>query len=184
MLSALNWERTQIKRFLLNSYLVTVLGTSAVLLVLAVFSPVFEGSPPLLLFLVVVMPAAWLGGFIPGFFATVLSTLIGLYFLAGPRYSPSVAETAERLRLLLLFNVGTLISLVIDRLKKVEERAMRAAIDREKQLKTEIIERWETEKKLKDEETFARKVLMSSLNGLYIYDLPAPIPSSTASTRG
>lgn len=156
---------------MLNSYFVTVFGTSAVSLLLAFFGPVFEGSPPLLLFLVVVMPAAWLGGFVPGFFATVLNTLIGLYFLVEPGYSLSVAETAERLQLALLFSVGTLISLVIDRLKKAEARAMEAAIDREKLLKTEIIERWETEQKLKDEETFARKVLMSSLNGLYIYDL-------------
>jgi PAS domain S-box-containing protein len=155
----------------LNSYVVAVIGTLAVSLVLAFLSPIFEGSPPLLLFLAVVMPAAWRGGLGAGVFATALGTFVGFYFLVEPSYSVYVAETAERLRLLLLFSVGMLLSLVIDRLKKAEARAQRAALDREKQLKMEIVEHWETEQKLKDEETFARKVLMSSLNGLYIYDI-------------
>lgn|GEM_PF-862017 len=169
--SAFNQECAPIERFSLNSYVVAILGTSAVSLILAFFNSVFAGSPPLLLFLVAVMPAAWLGGLGAGTFATALSTFIGLYFLVEPHYSLAVAETAESVRLLLLFSVGMLLSLVIDRLKKAEARALKAAVEREKQLKMEIIEHWETEQKLKDGETFARKVLMSSLNGLYIYDI-------------
>ncbi|MGX2041823.1 PAS domain-containing sensor histidine kinase [Methylocaldum sp. MU1018] len=158
---------------MLNGYVVAILGTSAVSLVLAFFGPVFAGSPPLLLFLVAVIPSAWRGGLGAGLFATASSTLIGMYFLVEPDRSLYVAETAERLRLLLLFSVGILLSLVIGRSRKAEADALRAALDRDRQLKTEIIEHWETEQKLKDEETFARKVLMSSLNGLYIYDIKA-----------
>jgi len=158
---------------LLNSYVVAVLGTTALSLIVAFFNPVFAGSPPLLLFLAAVMPAAWRGGLGAGIFATALSTFVGMFFLVEPGYSLYVAEPAERLRLLILFTVGLLLSLVIDRLKKAEARALRAALDREKELKTEIVDHWETEQKLKDEETFARKVLMSSLNGLYIYDIKA-----------
>lgn len=156
---------------MLNSYVIAVLGTLAVSLVLAFFNPVFAGSPPLLLFLVAVLPAAWRGGLGPGLLATALSTFVGMYFLVEPSYSLDIAETAEKLRLLLLFSVGMLLSLVLDRLKKSEARAREAVIDREKELKREIVDHWETEQKLKDGETFARKVLMSSLNGLYIYDI-------------
>ncbi|BBA34970.1 multi-sensor hybrid histidine kinase [Methylocaldum marinum] len=155
----------------MNSYVLAVLGTSAVSLILTFLGPVFEGSPPLLLFLTAVMPAAWNGGLAAGFFATALSTFVGAYFLVEPEFSLDVAVAAERLRLLLLFSVGMLLSLVIDRLKKAEAQAAKAALDRDRELKTEIIEHWETEQKLRDEEIFAHKVLMSSLNGLYIYDI-------------
>ncbi|WP_324876255.1 sensor histidine kinase [Methylocaldum sp.] len=154
-----------------NGYVLGVLATLGILAILAFFNPVFMGSPPLLLFLAAVMPAAWRGGVRAGFFATALSTLVGIYFLVEPGYSFYVAETAERLRLLLLFSVGALLSFVIDRLRKSEARAVRTTLDRERQLKSEMAEHWETEQKLKDGETFARKVLMSSLNGLYIYDI-------------
>jgi len=135
-----------VKRLSLNGHILAVLATGAVLLVLKSLQPVFGGSPPLLLFLVSVLFATWFGGFRAGFLATVLSTAASAYFLEEPYDSLYIAEERERLRVVLLLAVGTLLSLAIARLRTMERQALHEALQQKEQLKTEMAERRQMEK--------------------------------------
>ncbi|WP_434148703.1 PAS domain-containing sensor histidine kinase [Methylocaldum gracile subsp. desertum] len=136
-----------LKRLFLNGYVLAVLATFAVMLILKTLQPIFWGAPPLLLFLVAVLFATWLGGFRAGFLATVLSAAVGAYFLEEPVDSLFIVEERERLRVVLLLAVGTLMSLVVARLRTMERRALHEVLERKAQLRTEIAEHRQTEKR-------------------------------------
>lgn len=134
----------QIKRLLLTRYGSAVLTTFTVLPVLKALQQIFDGAPPLLLFLVAVLFATWLGGFRAGLAATVLSTVAGAYFLEEPYNSLYVEAERERLRLALLLTVGTLMSLVVAHLRALERKALDEVLEGKAQLKTEIVEHRQT----------------------------------------
>jgi len=62
-----------IKYFFGNVYMAAVLGIAATLFILKDLQICFRGSPPVLIFLVVISFAAWHGGLKAGFLTTVLS---------------------------------------------------------------------------------------------------------------
>jgi diguanylate cyclase (GGDEF)-like protein/PAS domain S-box-containing protein len=130
-----------IKYFFGNVYVSASLGIAATLFVIKELQFVFGGSPPLLLFLVVIASAAWYGGLRAGLFATVLSAAASEYFLVEPYNSIYVAHSSEILRLLLLVTVGAICSMMIARLYKNEKQALYKAVEREEQLKQEITRR-------------------------------------------
>jgi PAS domain S-box-containing protein len=130
-----------IKRILLNGYAIGAFATAAILLVLIPLRAIFEGSPPVHLFLVAIMFAAWGGGTMPGLFTTALSVAASSYFLLEPQHSLVIVAPSETLRLSFFLAVGTLLSLSIARLRTLERRALRVALEREKRLKREIGER-------------------------------------------
>jgi len=77
----------------------SILGTAAILFVLEDLQFIFGGSPPLLLFLVVIASAAWYGGTKAGLFTTVLSAVTSVYFLTEPYNSFYIARPSEMLRI-------------------------------------------------------------------------------------
>ncbi|HYE36218.1 PAS domain-containing protein [Methylocaldum sp.] len=148
-----------VKRLFLNGYVVAVLAVFAILLVLESLQPIFGGSPPLLLFLVAVLFATWFGDFRAGCFATVLSAVASVYFLEEPYDSLYIAEERERLRVALLLAVGMLMSVVIARLRTMERRALHEVIERKAQLKAEIAEHRQTEKRRSELEEQMAKIV-------------------------
>jgi hypothetical protein len=94
-------EVAAIKRLLSNGFVIAVLATSAVLFVLRWLKPLTGGNPPLLLFLMAVMLAAWYGAIRAGLLATALSALNSVFFLQVP-FDPFIAPPGARLQMLLL----------------------------------------------------------------------------------
>jgi PAS domain S-box-containing protein len=139
-----------IKWILSNGYLAGTLTAAVILLLLKSLETFFAGSPPLLLFLIPVMAAAWRGGWKAGLLATLLSAAASAYFLLEPYYSIHVDEPGEKLRLGVLVAVGILLSLAITRLRRSERQALRTALEREKRLKREIAEREQAESALQE----------------------------------
>lgn len=123
----------------------SILGTAAILFVLEDLQFIFGGSPPLLLFLVVIAYAAWYGGTKAGLFTTVLSAITSVYFLTEPYNSFYIARPSEMLRIVTLVSIGTVCTLVIARLHDQEKRALHTVMDREEQLKKEIARRNRTQ---------------------------------------
>ena len=130
-----------IKYFFGNVYMAAVLGIAATLFILKDLQFVFGGSPPVLIFLVVIAFAAWHGGLKAGFLTTVLSVAASAYFLVEPYGSFYIAKSSEILRIVLLFSVGAICSMIIARLYNQEKRALLKIMEREEQLKQEIAER-------------------------------------------
>lgn len=140
-----HYSEVYIKYFFSNAYIVSILGTTAILVVLKCFQFVFGGSPPLLLFLVVIAFAAWQGGLKAGIFTTVFSAAASAYFLVEPFHSLYIADTSEILRIVLLVGVGAICSLIIALLHNQEKQALQMILEREKQLNKEIAERSRTQ---------------------------------------
>ncbi|MGZ8188620.1 MAG: EAL domain-containing protein [Methylosarcina sp.] len=130
-----------VKNFFGNIYISALLGVAAILVILKNLQFVFGGSPPLLLFLVVVAYAAWYGGLKAGLFTSALSAAASVYFLVEPYKSIYIIHPSEILRILLLVTVGAICSMMIARLYKNEKLALHTAVEREEQLKQEITRR-------------------------------------------
>ncbi|HYE33892.1 sensor histidine kinase [Methylocaldum sp.] len=139
-----------LKRLFFNGHVAGLLAASVILLVLKSLQPFFNGSPPLLLFLVAVMLAAWFSGFSAGLLITGLSGLASAYFLVNPEHSFAIADSGDRLRLVFLVSVGVVLSLIIERLRQAERRVLQTVLERKQGLYREVVERRETEKALLD----------------------------------
>jgi len=137
-----------IKYFFGNVYMAAILGIAAIVAILKSLQFVFVGSPPLLLFLIVIAFAAWYGGLRTGFLITMLSAAASTYFLIEPYYSFYVDQPSEIVRIMFLISVGAICSLIIARLHNQESQALQTVIEREEQLKQEIAERKQTEEAL------------------------------------
>lgn len=133
------------KHFLSNGYVLGGLATAAILFILLSFHTVFAGSPPLLLFLVAIVLAAWCGGLRAGLFTTALSAVISVYFLVEPYHALSIADHGEKLRVEFLIGVGGVLSLVVSLLRMAEQQALREAIRQKEWLEMEIAERRQAE---------------------------------------
>ena len=120
-----------IKSFLGNVFMSTVFGIAGILIVLKYLQFIFGGSPPLLLFLVVIAIAAWCGGLRAGLFATTLSAAASSYLLLAPYGSFFIDHPGEILSIVLLVTVGAIFSLIIARLYNQEKRALQSVLERE-----------------------------------------------------
>lgn len=128
----------RVKYLFKNVYIAAVLGTAAILLFLIKLQFIFEDSPPLSLFLVVIALASWCGNLKAGLFATLLSAAASAYFLVAPYHSAYIAQPSEVLRLVFLVSVGALCSLIISGLHDQEKWALQQVMEREEQLKRQI----------------------------------------------
>jgi PAS domain S-box-containing protein len=133
------------KYFIGNAYIGAILGIAATTFILKDFQSIFGGSPPVLLFLVVIAFAAWYKGLRAGLFIVALSAIVSDYFLVEPYGSFYIAQPSEVLRIIFLISVGTIFSLIIARLHNQEKRALHKVIEREEQLKQEITVRKQVE---------------------------------------
>ncbi len=106
-------------------YLAAFLATAVVLLVRRfVLVDIFGPDAPLYLFLFVVVASAWFGGLKAGLVATVLSALAGTYFLI-VRDGWLIADTADRLRLLVFLLCGATVSWFAETMHRSREWADR-----------------------------------------------------------
>jgi PAS domain S-box-containing protein len=135
-----------------NDYVFAALATVAVWVCLEALRPVLGDTSPKSLYLVAILASAWNGGLGPGLAATALGSAAGFYQEAAEASTADTAGLALPVRIALLSGTGALLSLVIGRLRRAERRAMASALQRQQ---------------------FVDKLLRSSLNGLYIYDLKA-----------
>ncbi|MEJ7619070.1 MAG: ATP-binding protein [Pyrinomonadaceae bacterium] len=78
---------------------------------------------PLLVFVLPVMLAGWLGGLGPGLAATLLGALTGVYYFIDPYYTLRIASVADRMRVGLFVFEGALISAVCQRMLSTARRA-------------------------------------------------------------
>jgi diguanylate cyclase (GGDEF)-like protein/PAS domain S-box-containing protein len=129
---------TSIRKFFANVYTSALLGIAVVLLILKSLQFTFGGSPPLLLFLIVIASATWYGGLRAGLFTTVLSVAASQYFLIEPYNSIYIVKFSEALRLIFLGISGAFCSVMIALLYKIEKKALHTVMEREEQLKQEI----------------------------------------------
>jgi PAS domain S-box-containing protein len=129
------------KQLFSNGYVVGGLATMIILLLLQPLQTIFVSSPPVYLFLIAIVLAAWKGGIRAGLLTTLASSFLSAYFLSAPRQSLLVAAYDERLRIGFLVGVGGFLSLTISHLRQVERRALEATLEREEQLRNEIRER-------------------------------------------
>src|SRR5271157_1520865 len=89
------------------------IGSAAISAVLVVFLlPSVGNQFPFLMLYPAVICAAWYGGFGPGLLATVLTALVGPFFLFEPRFSFAIARPVDQLATWLFLVVGGLISWV------------------------------------------------------------------------
>ncbi len=91
---------------LIRPYILAALTVCLALAVKSFIQPYISTSPPFITFLVAIMFTAWKWGFLPAFFATVLSAIVIDYWLIPPGNSFEVSP-ADLGTLLLFSFVGT-----------------------------------------------------------------------------
>jgi len=82
---------------------------------------VLGDTVPYLQFFPAIMLAAWLGGLGPGLLGTALASLLARYFFLQPAHSFMIHDTADAVSLPLFFLIGTVISLLVESLRRAEE---------------------------------------------------------------
>ena len=113
-------------------YLAAVLLVGAALLVRLGLG-FAHGTPPMLLLLIIpIMFAAYLGGLRAGLLATVLAALASDYFLLSPRHSLWIDHPANRIQWVMLWAVGLMISLLCEALHRSRERLVQDLADRQR----------------------------------------------------
>lgn len=120
-----------VKRLLKSGYSVAIGATVCATAVALVLKPVLS-SPPVSLFLIAVMLAAWCGGIRAGLAATALSGATSFALLAFPVTPIDFPSRAISIELALLSAVGALLSFGISHQRKTaEQRAFKAILDRQ-----------------------------------------------------
>ena len=107
--------------------------------------PLTEGNPPLLLFLIAVMLAAWYGAIRAGLFATALSVFNSAFILHVP-IDPFAAPPGAQLEMLLLVGMGSVTTLLIKRLRQTDAEALDRSVEKQKQLERALAAQKETTK--------------------------------------
>src|SRR3954471_20190484 len=88
-------------------YAAAAFAVAAAMLLRWLLWPVLGAELAFLFLWPVVMLAAWLGGFGPGLFATLLSAAAALFFLLEPRYTLVVTRPAEYVGLVAFVGLGS-----------------------------------------------------------------------------
>ena len=93
-----------------SGYLVAVLAPIAAVALRLGLEPLLADTMPFLFLPIAVAVAAFSGGFGPGFIATVLGALMGIYFFIPPHHSLLVAESREWFRIAVFAATGFIFS--------------------------------------------------------------------------
>ena len=91
-------------------YAIAVLAVLVALLLKFSLDPLLEVESPFLLFFSAILMSAWIGGFGPGAFATLLTTLISNYFFLTPIYNLFDHSAGQNVRLLIFAAEGLMVS--------------------------------------------------------------------------
>ncbi|MDB5337889.1 MAG: hybrid sensor histidine kinase/response regulator [Planctomycetaceae bacterium] len=106
----------------LLGYVIAVVASLLVLVCRLALSDVLERQAELLPFVLAVTAAAWWGGLLPGLCATVLSVLLGIYFIIPPPNQLQIQALADGLNAGIFVIVGTTISLLCEALHASRRR--------------------------------------------------------------
>ena len=122
------FHRLRVPRFqksagLLWRYGVAVLVTGLVLLASLALRHVLEDAIPLVLFILAVMVSAWYGGLGPGVLSSVLSVLVGNYFLMEPARSFSLGSPTDWLRVAAFLVTAGVVSSLSESLHEARRQA-------------------------------------------------------------
>ena len=94
--------------------------------------PAFEGRAGLMVFILPVALAAWAGGLGPGFLATALSILVGLYAFVSPTGTFAASAVSDVTNALTFVIVGVVVSVLAAGLRSGREHAERHAFRAER----------------------------------------------------
>jgi signal transduction histidine kinase len=83
-----------------------------------------EPSAAFLLFLAAVMASAWVGGTLPGLFATALSALAGSFFFIEPKWSFGILTASGRVEFVLFLAEGTFTAMLAGQLRSARNAAL------------------------------------------------------------
>ncbi|MDB5310908.1 MAG: domain S-box protein [Gemmataceae bacterium] len=108
----------------LLAYSLAVLAPAVTLLVRWPLAAVLGDRVLYMTFFPAVLIVAYVGGFWPGFLATVLSALAASYFLVAPLYSLEIASVHDALALSLLVLAGMMISTLSEFLHRARHRIL------------------------------------------------------------
>lgn len=89
-------------------------------------APLLEGDAPLLVLLLAVIISSRVGGLAGGLVSTAIATLAGIFFFIPPRYSLSISDPQEVLRVVLFASEAIIIAVVFERVRCSETRAREA----------------------------------------------------------
>ena len=106
--------------------------------------------------------ASWFGGLKEGISTTLLGVFLSGWFLVEPYHSLFITHESEKLRIVLLFGVGCMLSLLISRSRDTERQALNSAMERESQLRNEIAERERTLQQRLELEDMLAKILATA----------------------
>jgi PAS domain S-box-containing protein len=110
-------------RHQLQAILIAVLLTVPATLIRASLTPWLGDRAPFLPFFIVVLAAAWRGGFWPGLLATALSVLTGTYWFVTPGRTFFPDQASEWISVFSFLTTGALVSWGYDALLSARERA-------------------------------------------------------------
>ncbi|MGH8496395.1 MAG: PAS domain-containing sensor histidine kinase [Gammaproteobacteria bacterium] len=137
------------RRFeLIVGFAVAVAAVLAIALLRISLSPWLGHDAPLMLFIVAVVAAAWVGGLGPGLSATALGGLAGTYWLIVPEGSFEIAAVSDRVRLGLYVLSGIAISALVH----ARRRALHEARLERRRLEREVTGRERAEAAMRDSE--------------------------------
>jgi PAS domain S-box-containing protein len=143
-----------------------ILATAILLPGLQALQPIAGDMFSLHFFLAAVALASWCGGLGAGLTATALGVAASICVYAEPLYPLHFPKSGERLHLILLLCIGCLLSLAVVRLKKARQRTEEASQEQEQWFEDEVVKHLNAQRQY-----FADKLLLSSLNGIYILNV-------------
>ena len=111
-------------------YLLAAGVTAAMIAARLALTDVIPDEPALIIFLIPILLAAYVGGIGPGLFATALGALATAYFLLLPAYDLRIERPIDVLRWALFITVGVLISVLNEALHRARHAAMAGQRDR------------------------------------------------------
>ena len=109
--------------------LVAVLAAFAAAIARSYLSSMFDARVSVLVFLPAIAFSAWLGGFVPGMTATILSAIVYVGWPGPGPPAPSAGAPLEEIRVAMLLGTGILISSLYGRLRLTRHR-LEARFDR------------------------------------------------------
>lgn len=127
-----------------ESITVAVLSTLGALGLRLLFDPWLDERSPLMIFLVPVLVSGYLGGLVPGLFATWLGLTLGRFFFIEPLHSLSIPDFNSQANIVLFVVIALVISLMAPMARRGQqlqlqdrERAFREATLEEKAVQDE-----------------------------------------------
>lgn len=159
---------------LIRPYIFATLTVCLAFAVKSFIQPYISTSPPFIAFLVAIMFTAWKWGFLPAFFATILSTIVIDYWLIPPANSFSL-RPADLGTLLLFFLVGTTMAYFIHRQEHERSQAVtfHLQLQRLHKLSTRLLGEETFEAVLQRALMAAMELLKATKGTLQLYD-PKP----------